>query len=313
VQRLPRLGYAVTAFTVLGLVGALCVLHAEDVGSALGSVPPSAMAGAVALHVTTLVLRSEAWRLTLAAAGGDSLSRPVVHGANAAAFVAGTLQSQAALPARVALLRRLAGDRAPRAGQIYVADVPIFALELCATSLLLIAAVLTGRGPWWVAPGAFALALGVLLGARLAPERFAHRPIVRGLAILGDRRRRGALVLLVTGIATLTVARVWLILAVCGLPHGLDEIAWVFAALGIFGLLPLGPGAPPGATLAAIGAASVGAAVAAGLLLSASGIVAVLLYVLGVAVVPRLRVVRRRPRHHRAVSADELDEAAVLA
>ena len=312
-QRLPRLGYAVTAFTVLGLVGALCVLHAEDVGSALGSVPPLAMAGAVALHVTTLVLRSEAWRLTLAAAGGDSLSRPVVHGANAAAFVAGTLQSQAALPARVALLRRLAGDRAPRAGQIYVADVPIFALELCATSLLLIAAVLTGRGPWWVAPGAFALALGVLLGARLAPERFAHRPIVRGLAILGDRRRRGALVLLVTGIATLTVARVWLILAVCGLPHGLDEIAWVFAALGIFGLLPLGPGAPPGATLAAIGAASVGAAVAAGLLLSASGIVAVLLYVLGVAVVPRLRVVRRRRRHHRAVSADELDEAAVLA
>ncbi|CAN5482750.1 hypothetical protein BH20ACT17_BH20ACT17_17980 [soil metagenome] len=313
-RRRPRLGYAVTAITVLGLVGALCVLHADDVGSALGSVPPLAMAGAVALHVATLGLRSEAWRLTLAAAGGDSLSRPVVHGANAAAFVAGTLQSQAALPARVALLRRLAGGRAPRAGQIYVADVPIFALELCATSLLLIAAVLTGRGPWWVAPGAFALALAVLLGARLAPERFAHRPIVRGLAILGDRRRRGALVLLVAGIAALTVARVWLILALCGLPHGLDEIAWVFAALGIFGVLPLGPGAPPGATLAAIGAASVGAAVAAGLLLSASWIVAVLVYALGIAVAPRLGPLRRSHRRRRhTVAADELEDAAVLA
>jgi len=307
-----RLGSAVTAITAIDLVGAVCVLHAEDVGAALGSVSTWAIVGAVALHVATLILRSEAWRLTLAAAGGDSLSRSVVHGTNAAAFVAGALQSQAALPARVTLLRRLAGDRAPRPGQICVADVPIFALELCATSALLIAAVLlTGRGPWWFAPGAFLLALAVLLGARLAPERFAHRPIVRGLAILGDRRRRGTLVALVAGTAALTVARVWLILAVCGLPHGLGEVAWVFAALGIFGLLPLGPGAPPGATVAAIGAASIGAAVAAGLLLSASGIIAVLVYALGVAIAPRLRVLRRRPRA--PVALDELDEAAALA
>ena len=333
-RRRPRLGSAVIAITVLGLVCALCITHYHDVAAALGSVPAWAMVGAVVLHVATLALRSEAWRLTLAAAGGDSLSRSVVHGANAAAFLAGTLQSQAALPARVALLRRLAGDRAPRPGQICVADVPIFALELCATSALLIAAVLVGHGPWWVAPGAFALALavllagrepwwiapvafalalGVLLGARLAPERFAHRPIVRGLAILGDRRRRGRLVALVAGVAALTLARVWLILAVCGLPHGLDEVAWVVAALGIFGLLPLGPGAPPGATVAAIGSASVGAAVAAGLLLSASGIIAVLVYALVVAVAPRLEVVRRRRRRRHAIAADELDDAAVLA
>lgn len=297
---------------MLGIVCALCVLHADEVGAALGSVPLWAMAGAVALHVATLVLRSEAWRMTLAAAGGDSLSRSVVHGTNAAAFLAGTLQSQAALPTRVALLRRLAGERAPRAGQICVADVPIFALELCATSALLIVAVLMGRGPWWVAPGAAALALVVLLGARLAPERFAHRPIVRGLTILGDRRRRGALVLLVGAIAALTVARVWLILAVCDLPHGLDEIAWVFAALGIFGLLPLGPGAPPGATVAAIGASSVGAAVAAGLLISASGILAVLVYAVGVWIAPRLRDPRRR-RPRGPVARDELNDAAVLA
>ena len=304
-RRRPRLGSAVIAITVLGLVCALCITHYHDVAAALGSVPAWAMVGAVVLHVATLVLRSEAWRLTLAAAGGDSLSRSVVHGANAAAFLAGTLQSQAALPARVALLRRLAGDRAPRPGQICVADVPIFALELCATSALLIAAVLlAGREPWWIAPVAFALALGVLLGARLAPERFAHRPIVRGLAILGDRRRRGRLVALVAGVAALTFARVWLILAVCGLPHGLGEVAWVFAALGIFGLLPLGPGAPPGATVAAIGAASVGGAVAAGLLLSASGIIAVLVYAFAVAIAPRLRVLRRLGRPRAPVALD---------
>ena len=309
-RRRPRsLGSAVTAVAVLGLVCAVCVMRAEDVGKALESVSVWAAIGAVAIHVVTLVMRSDAWRLTLAAAGGDSLSRSAVHSANAAAFVAGALQSQAALPARVALLRRIAGDRAPRPGQILVADVPIFALELCATSALLIAAVLlAGREPWWIAPGAFVLAVGVLLGARLAPERFAHRPLVRGLAILGDRRRRGRLVLLVLGISGLTVARIWLILAVCGLPHGLGEVAWVFAALGIFGLLPLGPGAPPGATMAAIGASSVGGAVVAGLLLSASGIAAVLVYALCVAVVPRLRDLRRPRRGSVA-----LEEPAVWA
>jgi len=292
-----RLGSALTAITALGLVSALCIVHADDVAAALGSVPAWAIIGAVAMHTATLVLRSEAWRLTLAAAGGDSLSRAVVHGSNAAAFVAGALHSQTALPARVALLRRLAGERAPRPGQICVADVPIFALELCATAALLVAAVLlAGREPWWIAPGAFALALAVLLGARIAPERFAHRPIVCGLAILADRRRRGLLVVLVTAVVALTVARVWLILAVCGLPHELGEIAWVFAALGVFGLLPLGPGAPPSATLAAIGTAGVGAAVAAGLLLSASGIIAVLVYALGVASAPLLRALRPQSR-----------------
>jgi len=64
--------------------------------------------------------------------------------------------------------------------------------------------------------------------------------------------------------------------------------------------------------VAAIGSASVGAAVAAGLLLSASGLIAVLVYALGVAVAPRLGVLRRRRRRRHAVAADELDETAVL-
>lgn len=281
---------------VLGVVCALCAAHAHDVGAALAAVPLWAMACAVALHLVTLVLRSEAWRLTLAAVGGPPLSRRVVHRANAAAFVAGAVQSQAALPARVALLRRLAGERAPRTGQIFVADVPIFALELCATALLLVAGVASGFGAWWMAPVALALGFAVLLGARLLPDRFADRPVMRGLAVLADRRRRGTLVALVAAIAALTAARIFLVLAACGLPHGLGEVAWVFATLGVFGLLPIGPGAPAGATLAALGTAAVGATVAAGLLLSVSSIAAVVAYAL-------LMTARWRPRQRRAAIA----------
>jgi hypothetical protein len=168
-----RLGPAIVVLAALAAVGALGLTRADEVGEALERIPAWAIAAAVALHVAVLVLRSEAWRVTLAAAHGDTLSRRIVHGANAAGFVAGCFQSQAALPARVAALRRIAGQRAPRPGVIFVADVPIFALEL------------------W---------------------------------------------------------RVWLVLAVCGLPRGYAEVVGVFAALGIFGLLPIGPGAAPGAT-----------------------------------------------------------------
>jgi hypothetical protein len=289
-----RLGTTVTALAPLALVGYLCVAHGADVARAVVAVPPWAIAAAVALHLATLVLRSEAWRLTLLSAGATALPRRAIHAANATAFVAGAAQSQAALPARVTLLRRLAGDAAPRPAQLYVADVPIFGLELCATALLLAAAVAAGRGAWWVAPGAVAVAFGVLAAARAAPRRFAHHPLARGLAVLGDRTRRGRLVALVATVVALTLARIWVVLEVCDLPHGLGEIAWVFAAMGVFGLLPVGPGASPGATLATLAASSLGGAAAAGLLLAASSVVAVLVYALAVAV--RLRApVQRRP------------------
>jgi len=283
----------------LGVIAWLCADRSDDVLAALASVPLWGFGAAVALHVATLVLRSEAWGLTLA-----SIERPLprvwVHGANAAAFVAGAAQSQAALPTRVALLLRLAGARAPRPAQICMADVPIFALEVCATAALLLSAAVAGLVPPWVAPAALALGLAVLLAARHAPDRLGHRPMVRGLAVLVDRRRRGRLVAAVCALCALTATRDWLVLLVCGLPHDLGHVATVFAALGVFGLLPFGPGAPAGATLAAVGTAGVGAAVGAGLVLGATSIAGVLLYALAVSAVTvadrHIRAVRSRAR-----------------
>ena len=273
-----RLGSCAATTAVSALAAVVCARHAGDIGQVLADVPPRYVAAAVALHVATLVLRSEAWRLTLESVADTALPRSALHGANAAAFVAGTLQSQAALPARVAVLRRLAGDVAPRAGQIWVADIPIFVLELFATAVLLTAGMLAGGGRWWIGMAAVVVAACLLVAARLAPQRLTDRPFVRGLAVLADRRRRGPLVAIVIAGITLTVARLWLVLSVCGLPHGIAELTAVFAAIGLFGLLPFGPGAPVAATLAALGGAQIGAVVAAGLMLLASSLLAVAAY-----------------------------------
>ena len=192
-----RPGRRILTLTALALVSVLCATHAADVAAAF-TIAPAWILAAAALHVGTLVLRSEAWRLSLASAGGDGLTRGVVHGANAAAFVAGAMQSQAAMPARVAVLCRTAGGRAPRPGQICVADVPIFALELVATALLLAAGAVAGRGQWWVAACTLVVAVVVLLAARLgtrapcpAPDHTRARGARRPPPARAARRARG--------------------------------------------------------------------------------------------------------------------------
>ena len=264
--------------TALG-VGALlvlCAVRRHDLAAAIGGVPPQALVMLAALHLASLVARSEAWRLSLAALAGTPPSRAAIHAANAGAFVAGALEAHAALPARVALLRRLAPQQLPHPTHVAVADVPILLLEAAGA-----AALLAATGAWWAAPGA----LAALLAARLA----AGRRATRGLAILADVRRRAALAVLVGCIVGCGLARVWLVLALAHLDASPAAAAAAFAALGVFGLLPLGPSAPPAALLVVGGGAGAGA-LAAGLALSATSIAAVLVY--GVV----LAVASRRPR-----------------
>ena len=123
------------------------------------------------------------------------------------------------------------------------------------------------------APGALGVAASRPLARRLAVGRRA----TRGLAVLADVRRRAALAVLVGGIVGCGLARVWLVLAVAHLDTSPAAAAAAFTALGIFGLLPLGPSAPPAALLVVGGGAGAGA-LAAGLALSATSIAAVLTY-----------------------------------
>jgi hypothetical protein len=252
-----------TGVGVVALI-VLCVLRRHDLAAAAVAVPPQALGALAALHLTTLVARSEAWRLSLAAIAGAPPPRAAIHAANAGAFVAGALEPHAALPARVALLRRLAPHELPHPTHVAVADMPILLLEAAGA-----AALLGATGAWW-AP---ASALALLLAARLA----AGRRATRGLAVLADARRRAALAVLVGCIVGCGLARVWLVLAVVHLDASPATAALAFVALGVFGLLPLGPSAPPGALLVVSGGAGAGA-LAAGLALSATSIAAVLVY-----------------------------------
>src|SRR4051812_25568171 len=101
------------AIAGMALLLLVCVARHDDLLHAAAAVPPAALLALAALHLLGLVARSEAWRLSLAAIAGCPPPRAAVHAANAGAFVAGSLEAHAAMPARIALLRRLAPREAP--------------------------------------------------------------------------------------------------------------------------------------------------------------------------------------------------------
>ena len=122
-----------------------------------------------------------------------------------------------------------------------------------------------------------------MVALRLIHERLRHRPLAAGLSVLGDRRRRAALAGVTCALTAVGVLRVWLVLLAFDLPHGANDAALVFVALGVLGLLPIGLAAGPGATFAVFGGGAMGATAGAGLVLSATSVLAVLAYAGGVA------------------------------
>jgi hypothetical protein len=249
---------------------------------ALRTVPPWSIAGATAAHLLTLGLRTEAWRTVLRAVDSTGLDTRTLHAANAGAFLAGTVQGQAAMPARIALLRRFGGRDAPGVAQIALADAPIFMFEVCTSALLAaVASTAIGAIPEWV-PWAMLLgALAILVALRIAFERLRQRRFAAGLGVLAQADLRNRLAVVVAGFTVMALLRTWIVLAAFGLPSDPAHVCLVLFTMGTVGLLPIGVGTGPAAMVAALGTTGLATATAAGMVVSTATVLAVLLYAAG--------------------------------
>lgn len=278
----PKVVRRATALSPLVGLGVLAVLAAQRRSSielALGDLSLEMVAALAALHLSTLALRAEAWRLILNAGAAEPLRRRHVHGASAGAYLVGTVEIHCAMPARIHLLRRLAGPGAPDAVRIVLADLPILLLEVAGSAAALaVAGLVAPIAPWWVAPAIAVAAVSALVALAAAHRRSPGGRLSQGLAVLGDGPRRTALGLIVSTICLIFVLRAWLALSVFGLPDSLADACVLYVLLGAFGLLPLGPSASAGATLAAFGAGAIDPATAAGIAISATTVLAVAAY-----------------------------------
>jgi hypothetical protein len=274
-MRLAAVGAAVAV--VVG--GALLVARGPEVLTALVACPPLAAVGAVAVHSATLLARCEAWRVAVSSIADAAPPRLRVHAAAGAGYAAGALQGASTAPVRALALRRMAPHETPSMKQLVVAEAPVVLVEAVLTAVVLAVAVSAAPiAPAWTPAAVVAVAIGGLLGLRVLAKRASDGCSTAGLRVLHDLRRRGPMVALLVAVTALGLLRAWVVLVGFGLPSGPSAVALAFVALGVFGLLPIGPGSTPAAMLAVFGTADPTAAAAAGIAISATSFAGVAVY-----------------------------------
>ena len=258
---------------------ALVAANAGEVGRALTVTTAEQVGALVVLHLLALVLRAESWGLCLAAADAP-IERRRLHSTSSLRFLADTtVPTYIGAWVRIAILRRLGGDRAPTIGQMITADGTLLIVEAFITVALLIACcALAGLSLYW--PLLFAaIAVAALLGVRIARRRFADRAWVRSFDVLSHARHRMTLTVMLFFVLVLQPVRFWIALEAVGLDASALESLLTFVTTSVLNTLPVGPGpASVGATVSVFGHDGVGAATASGLVLAATAFVAAAIY-----------------------------------
>ena len=256
-------GTVVAIALVIGLAG-----HGHDFVVALRSAPFWVLGVAVALHVIWLVTRSEAWNVSIDAAGG-SVSRRCLYRASSIGYLGNIFNGQFGLGVRIAALRRTAPEDCPQAPVLLAAELPIVIVEVALAAIFSFTLVAPLGLPWWAPLLAFAAVAAVLGGMhRVARNRTAG--IWRGIAVLREAKGSGRVVALVCLAVVLQIARNWLLLNYSGVHASVFDSTALLIGLAFVGLVPIGPSLGAATAVLILGSNGVAASAAAGALLTAT-------------------------------------------
>jgi uncharacterized membrane protein YbhN (UPF0104 family) len=230
-----------------------------------------------ALQIVALIARSEAWHLTIEAAGGR-VARRVLYRAASVQVLGGMFNSQLGIAARIAALRRSSPEVAPQVPTLAAAELPIVTVEAAWGALASFTLVAPLGLPWWLPLIALAVIALVSLGLRhLALPR--GRELWKGLAVLRQVGHGSRVVAFVMVAITAQVFRNWLLLNAVGVDASLFDATAVLIAVSTLMQLPLGPGAGAAAAVLILGRNGVAAAAAAGVLMTVTGMIGGLCFV----------------------------------
>jgi uncharacterized membrane protein YbhN (UPF0104 family) len=276
VPRVLRCGLTVllAAALIAGMLLALAS-HRRAFVHAIDGAPYATLLLAVVLHLGSVVARSEAWMVSVRAAGGR-LTRRDSYQIASLGFAANVLSPSLGTVVRIWALRTRARDAAPSATALVAAEVPVLSIQALATAVMSVSLVGPLGLPWWTPLVVLATAGGLFV----ALSRVARRAdgAWRGLAALRAGQARGRIGASITVIAACETTRNLLVLHAVGLHAGpLDAMALLVGA-GLLGTLPIGPGGSAGAAMLIFGAGGIGPAAAAGVLLTATSFAADLGY-----------------------------------
>jgi uncharacterized membrane protein YbhN (UPF0104 family) len=266
-----------TAITIVGSVLSAAILgfvlagRRDEFGEALSSASAWVLAATVLLQIVALLARSEAWHLTIEAAGG-TVARRILYRASSMAILGSLLNAQVGMAARIAALRRSSPVVSPHVPTLIAAEFPILAIEATLAALASFTLVGPLGLPWWL-PIIFVAVIGTLsAGLRHLALREA-RVLWRGLTVLRQLRGGSRVVGFVLVAVFAQIFRNWMLLHAVGVDASFFDAIAVLIAVVSLSQLPVGPSVGAAAAVLILGSDGVAAAAAAGVLMTVTGTV----------------------------------------
>jgi uncharacterized membrane protein YbhN (UPF0104 family) len=278
------------------VLAALLARRRAEFATAISDAPWWTLAAAVVLQVVALLARTEAWHLTVQAAGGR-VARRVLFRASSMQVLGSLLTGQLGAAARIVALRRSSSAVCPQVPALITAEVPILAVEALLAALTSFTLVGPLGLPWW-SP---ILATGVILAGCAGLRRLAlcpGRELWRGLAVIRSARGGGRVVAWVLVAVFSQIFRNWMLLHAVGVDASFFDAIAVLIAVVTLGQLPVGPSVGAAAAVLILGHDGVAASAAAGVLMTATGTLGALTFAVwaaGDALWLRLRAGRAQP------------------
>src|SRR5262249_34954762 len=122
------------AIATVGLLAIVLARRRHEFQAALSGAPWWVLAITVALHVIALLSRTEAWHLSVEAAGGR-VTRRVLFRASSMQVLGSLLSGQLGAAARIVALRRSSRAVCPQVPTLIAAEVPILSAEVALAAL----------------------------------------------------------------------------------------------------------------------------------------------------------------------------------
>jgi uncharacterized membrane protein YbhN (UPF0104 family) len=264
-----------TPLTVLGSLLTAAILVAllagrrDEFGEALSSAPVWVLGVTALLQIVALVSRSEAWHLTIEAAGG-TVARRVLYRASSMQVLGSVINGHLGVAMRIAALRRSSPETCPQVPTLVAAEFPILAVEAMLAALASFTLVAPLGLPWWLPIIGFAV-VGVASAALRGLALREGRKLWRGLAVLRSLRGGSRVVGFVLIAVFAQIFRNWLLLHAVGVDASFFDAIAVLIALVTLSQLPVGPSVGAAAAVLILGSDGVAAAAAAGLLMTVTG------------------------------------------
>jgi uncharacterized membrane protein YbhN (UPF0104 family) len=241
----------------------------DEFSEALSSAALWVLGVTALLQIVALVSRSEAWHLTIEAAGG-TVPRRVLYRASSMQVLGSVLNGHLGVAMRIAALRRSSPETCPQVPTLIAAEFPILAVEAMLAALASFTLVAPLGLPWWLPIVVFAV-VGVASAGlrRLALKE--GRKLWQGLAVLRSLRGGSLVVGFVLIAVFAQIFRNWMLLHAVGVDASFFDAIAVLIAVVTLAQLPVGPSVGAAAAVLILGGDGVAAAAAAGLLMTVTG------------------------------------------